>query len=539
MSAEAQKALESLRSQADADKAAERDANYSAFVNILNKAYDTRTDEEHNCAIHLFSEICPFFPPVPIYLQNARQQALEHSYPHFSFNLFSRGTNLCTAGTPCRHVVFLLKGSVRSVLAASDSKPGSNGTLIASGNILGEREAVRVDGRWESTVIGAENGEYLSLNKSAFAHLFNLGTYVSLSEAQMLMRIKGFHRLGPIETVMSLCTGFQRKIYGAGSIYLRENEPMIQTVVVKDGTIRVCKNMPDEAHTLNNSGEKFNFHEYRSQFFKPQTEKEHLVHLSTVGRDEMLCYPFKKGSAIPTSEFSYIAHTGCILLLLNLDQFRGKLNISLQGRQEIRKYMAKIDGQRYGRCHNLSKASEVVGTMMQDRSESIPWQISFAARGQTVIPPVILSELLGSPSKSKVGQNTALDTKIGHEQFVTLSKKLILIRKGAPLSLEPAAVADTYSYAASSKAQNLKKNQFDKQYLERIRKFEEQRLQRVDYSFSNLPGNTGFSVLLRRSMELIGSFQQGSLAHQALVPKSTPFFQTKSVPKHVICAFPL
>ena len=536
MNAEAQKALDSLKSQADAEKAAERQANYSAFVSILNKAYDVRTDEEHKRAIHLFSEVCPFFPPVPIHLQNSRQEALEHSYPHFSYNLFSRGTKLCTAGAPCRNVIFLLKGSVSSVLAEIDGKTSSGGTLIASGNILGEREAVRNDGRWESTVIGTENGEYLSINKSAFARLFDLGTYVSLSEAQILMRIKGFHRLGPIETVMSLCTGFQRKIYGAGSIYLRENEPMINTVIVKDGAIRVYKNMPDEVSHTHNSGEPFNFHEYRSQFFKPPSEKEHLVELSTVGRDEMLCYPFKKGSVIPTSDFSYIAHTGSILLLLNLDQFRGKLNISLQGRHEIRKYMAKINGQRSGRCSDLSKASEVVGTMMQDRSESIPWQEAFAAREQTIISPVILPELVGSPSKSKVGQKTALDSKIRRDQFAALSAKLIRIRQNAPLSLDPEVVADTYSAAAALKARNYQKNQFDKRYLERVRKFREEKLQSVDYSFSNLPQNIGFSALLRRSMELIGSFQQGSLAHNALIQEPAPFQQTKSVPKYILCA---
>jgi hypothetical protein len=73
----------------------------------------------------------------------------------------------------------------------------------------------------------------------------------------------------------------------------------------------------------------------QAQFFKPQADKEHNVTLSMVGRDEMLCYPFKKSTVTPTSEFTYIIHTGSVLLLLNLDQFKGKLNISTQGRHEI------------------------------------------------------------------------------------------------------------------------------------------------------------------------------------------------------------
>jgi CRP-like cAMP-binding protein len=519
MSAEARKALEALRIEAEAAKSAERVANYSTFVNILSKSYDSRSQEEHIIALNLFSELCPFFPPVPSHLQTARQSALEHSYPHFSYNLFSRGSTLCTAGTLCKHVIFILKGSVNSERLVTSSS-NSTQTNISAGNIIGEIEAVRSDGRWESTLIGAEKGEYLSINKSAFARLFELGTYVSLSEATMLMRIKGFHRLGSIETLMTLCTGIQRKIFSAGTLYLKEGDPMTSTVLVKDGSIRVCRSIPDETRSHEKSDEPFNFHEYRSHFFKPSTDKEHLVTLSMVGRDEMLCYPFKQGSATPTSEFTYIVHTGSVLLILNLDQFKGKLNISTLGRSEIRKYMAKIDGQRMGRCSSFSKASEFVGSMMQDRSETIPWQESFAARDETIVPPVILPELIGSPSKSKIGQNTALDHKIGHEQFAALSTKLINMRKVSALSLDSAAVSDTYSYAAVSKAQNFQKNQYDKNYQARMQAFNEYRKVTADYSFSNLPENSGFSLLLRRSMELIGSFEEGSLAHAALSPQS-------------------
>jgi hypothetical protein len=531
MSAEAKKALEALRIQAEAQKTAERAANYSAFVNILSKSYDARTHDEHTLALNLFSELCPFFPPVPSHLQATRQSALEHSYPHFSYNLFSRGSTLCTAGTPCTHVLFLLKGSVSSQRAVSGgvSTPNSNKYSHSAGNIFGEIEATRSDGRWESTLIGIENGEYLSINKSAFAHLFELGTYVSLSEATMLMRIRGFHRLGPIETLMTLCTGIQRRIFSSGSIYMKEGDPMTATVLVKDGSIRVCRKMPDEIRVHEKSGDPFNFHEYRSHFFKPTTDKEHLVTLSMVGRDEMLCYPFKQGPSTPKSEFTYIAQTGSILLFLNLDQFKGKLNISTLGRNEIRKYMAKIDGQRMGRCNSFSKASEYVETMMQDRSKTIAWQESFAARDETIAPPVILPELIGSPSKSKVGQNTALESKIGHEHFATLSAKLINMRKVAALSLDSAAVSDTYSYAAVSKAQSFQKYQYDKSYQERSRKFNEMKKLTADHSFSNLPENSGFSLLLRRSMELIGSFEEGSLAHNALSPQSANFLQATSV----------
>lgn len=537
MSAEAKKALEALKIEADAQKIAEKTANYAAFVNILSKSYDARTYDEHNLAISLFSEICPFFPPVPNHLLNARKRALEHSYPHFSYNLFNRGSNLFTTGTPCKHVIFLLKGSVQAEIVVSEgSTSNSIQSLFEPGSILGEIEALKSDGRWESTATGAEKGEYLAINKSAFAHLFELGTYVSLSEAKMLMRIKGFNRIGPIETLMTLCTGFERKLYSAGSIYLKEGDPLISTVFVKDGSVRVCKKMPDDIQINSKSGEPFNFHEYRAQFFKPQADKEHNVTLSMVGRDEMLCYPFKKSTVTPTSEFTYIMHTGSVLLLLNLDQFKGKLNISTQGRHEIRKYMTKFDGQRKGRCSVFSKASEHVGSMMQDRSEIIPWQESFSEREEAIVaPPFVLPELIGSPSKSKVGQNTALDNKIGRDIFATLSSKLINIRKCAALSLDAAAVSSTCSHAAVSKAQSFTKNQFDKSYQERSRKFNEKRLLQADYSFSNLPENSGFSLLLRRSMELIGSFEEGSLAHKALVSNSPPVLQTKSVRFHDFC----
>jgi CRP-like cAMP-binding protein len=532
MSVEAKKALEALRIEAEALKVAEKAANYATFVGILSKAYDMRTHEEHNLAISLFSELCPCFPPVPFHLMNARKMALEHSYPHFSYNLFNRGSTLYTAGTPCNHVIFLMKGSVKSEVTAKGGTPSNCiESLLAAGNIIGEIEALKSDGRWQSTGIGAEKGEYLSINKSAFAHLFELGTYVSLSEAQTLMRIRGFNRLGSIETLMTLCTGIQRKIYSAGSIYLKEGDPMISTVFVKDGSVRVCKKMPDDVQINTKSGEPFDFHEYRSHFFKPQSDKEHLVTLSMVGHDEMLCYPFKQSATIPTSEYTYIVHTGSILLLLNLDQFKGKLNISMQGRHEIRKYMTKFDGQRKDRCSNFSKASEHVGNMMQDRSEKIPWQEMYSAReaNAVMIPPVVLPELIGSPSKSKAGQNTALISKIGREIFVSLSTKLINVRKNAALSLDAAAVSDTYSYAAVSKAQSFLKYQYDKSHQERTRKFHEKRLLEADHSFSNLPENSGFSVLLRRSMELIGTFGEGSLAHKALDSKATPFLQTKSV----------
>ena len=530
MSAEAKKALEALKFEADASRAAERASHYAAFVNILSKSYSARTHDEHSVAINLFSELCPFFPPVPSHLQNARQKALEHSYPHFSYNLFKRGSTLCTAGTPCKHVIFLLKGSVKAVLSVNGGTPSNAiDAVFVAGNIIGEIEAIKSDGRWESTVTGIENGEYLSINKSAFAHLFELGTYVSLSEATMLMRIKGFHRLGPIETLMTLCTGMERKMYSAGSTYLKEGDSMISTVFVKDGSVRVCKNISDELQNHDSSGEPFNFHEYRSQFFKTSADKEHLVTLSMVGRSEMLCYPSKQGPTSPLSEFTYVVHTGSVLLLLNLDQFKGKLNISTQGRLEIKKYMAKINGQRMGRCSQFSKASEHVNTMMHDRSESIPWQESFATRGSIIIPPVILPELIGSPSKSKIGQNTALDSRIGRDHFVVLSSKLINMRKAAAISLDSTAVADTYSYAAVSKAQNFQKNQFDKSYQERTRKFNEKKKLMADHSFSNLPENSGFSLLLRRSMELIGSFEDGSLARKALVPNSALAFQAKSV----------
>jgi CRP-like cAMP-binding protein len=532
MSTDANKALDALKIEAEAHRIAERAANHSAFVGIFSKAYDARTCDEHSLAISLFSELCPFFPPVPNHLQNARKLALEHSYPHFAYNLFNRGSTLCAAGAPCNHVIFLLKGSVKTEIVVGGSTPTNCIEYIhAPGSIFGEIEALKNDGRWASTAIGTENGEYLSINKSAFARLFELGTYASLSEAKMLMRIRGFHRLGPIETLMSLCTGIQRKMYSAGSIYLKEGDPLTCTVFVKDGSIRVCKKVPDDIQINAKSGDPFNFHEYRSQFFKPQTDKEHLVTLSMVGRDEILCYPFKQSSAIPTSEFTYIVHTGSVLLLLNLDQFKGKLNISTQGRHEIRKYMTKFDGQRKGRCDTLSKASEHVGSMMQDRSESNPWHESFYVREETlVVPQVILPELIGSPSKSKVGQSTALDSKIGREIFATLSTKLINIRKTAALSLDAAAVSDTYSYAAVSKAQSFLKNQYDKSFQERTKKFNQRKLSEADHSFSNLPENSGFSVLLRRSMELIGSFEENSLAHKALDSKSSPqLMQTKSV----------
>jgi hypothetical protein len=237
-------------------------------------------------------------------------------------------------------------------------------------------------------------------------------------------------------------------------------------------------------------------------------------------------------------KFTDIIHTGSVLLLLNLDQFTGKLNISTQGRHEIRKYMTKFDGQRKSRCSVFSKASEHVGSMLRDRHEIIPWQESFSEREDAIVaPPFVLPELIGSPSKSKVGQNTALGNKIGRGIFASLSSKLINIRKCAALSLDAAAVSSTCSHAAVSKAQSFSKNQFNKSYPERSRKFNEKRLLQAHYSFSNLPENSGFSVLLRRSMELIGSFEEGSLAHRALVSNSPPVLQTKSVRIHDFCFY--
>ncbi len=103
--------------------------------------------------------------------------------------------------------------------------------------------------------------------------------------------------------------------------------------------------------------------------------------------------------------------------------------------------------------------------------------------------------------------------------------------------MDAAAVSSTCSHAAVSEAQSFSKNQFDKSYQERSRKFNEKRLLQADYSFSNVPENSGFSVLLRRSMELIGSFEEGSLAPKALVSNSPPVLQTKSVRIHDFCFY--
>jgi hypothetical protein len=155
-----------------------------------------------------------------------------------------------------------------------------------------------------------------------------------------------------------------------------------------------------------------------------------------------------------------------------------------------------------------------------------------------VIPPAILPELIGSPSKSKVGQSTALDSKIDREQFVMLSSKLSNMRKVAALSLDSSAVSGTYSYAAISKARNFLKHQFDKKHQEMTKKFNEEKVKKANYSFSNLPENSGFSVLIRRSMELIGSFEEGSLAQKALSPNKhhkSLSIQTNSV--HFFCVY--
>jgi hypothetical protein len=76
------------------------------------------------------------------------------------------------------------------------------------------------------------------------------------------------------------------------------------------------------------------------------------------------------------------------------------------------------------------RACWLLHSMMRDRSEIIPWQESFSEREEAIVaPPFVLPELIGSPSKSKVGQNTAIDNKIGCDIFASLSSKLINIRK--------------------------------------------------------------------------------------------------------------